>query len=113
MIFGAEKGLVGPSSGGGGVGGSSAGCPGARQVPVGLSVIPSPPVVGGMEFGATARSAGSISRGDLATGGGHDSARPAPTALVWGITPPVQQRGCPGGGRCHRAARSRRARPVR
>src|SRR3954464_15862847 len=76
MIFGAEKGLVGPSSGGGGGGGSSGGCPGARQVPVGLSVIPSPPVVGGMEFGATARSAGSIRRGDLAMGGGHDSGDP-------------------------------------
>jgi hypothetical protein len=42
--------------------------PGVGQV-IDLSVIPSPPD-GGMEFGATVRSAGSIRGGDLASNGG-------------------------------------------
>jgi hypothetical protein len=46
--------------------------------PYWVSVIPSPRR-GGMEFGATARSAGSIRGGDHATDGGHDNYDLAPT----------------------------------
>jgi len=53
-----------------------AGAP-ALDKPYWVSVIPSPRR-GGMEFGATTRSAGSIRRGDHATDGGHDNYDLAP-----------------------------------
>ena len=55
------------------------GCPRVDRPRVGLSVIPSPR--GGMECYDSYGRSGSIRRGDLATGGGHDSDDPRPTAV--------------------------------
>ena len=46
-------------------------CPGCRRCPYWVSVIPSPRP-GGMECGATTRSAGSNSKGRPRQSGGHD-----------------------------------------
>src|SRR6476469_2499431 len=82
MLFVAEKG-VGVAPGGWLWWSGACSSPVSRvgTGPVGLSVIPSPRL-GGMECCDRCGRSGSISGGDLATGGGHDLHDPRPTAVV-------------------------------